>query len=65
LVTVLSSNSAVVDGDLLHYTLIDQKDLDLEAALGADFLPRTLRRGLSVLEQHDPDRFKLYASQLE
>lgn len=60
LVTVLSPNPRVAGGDLLRYTLINERDLDLEPALGRTTVSHALRRGLEILERHDRPRFEKY-----
>jgi len=65
LITTLSPDPRVAVGDLLHYTLINEHDLDLEPTLGRGAVRAPLQRGMEILERHDPARFKQYRMHLE
>lgn len=60
LITVLSPNPNVTGGDVLRYTLINERDLALEPTLGTDFVGNALRRGLGILKRHDSKKFNMY-----
>ncbi len=64
LVTVFSRDARVSGGDLLHYTLIDEKDLALEPTIGASAALNVLKRGLQILAKHDRQKFNRYKSML-
>ena len=53
LATLFSKNTKVKGGDLLHYTLIEEKELAREPAIGASAVVNTLGRGLELLSKHD------------
>ncbi len=64
LVTVFSRDVRVSGGNLLHYTLIDEKDLALEPTIGASAASNVLKRGLQILAKHDSQKFSRYKSML-
>ena len=64
LITVFSRDTRVNGGDLLHYTLIDEKDLALEPAIGQLAAENVLRRGLEILAINDRPKLNLYKSML-
>ncbi|MDH3713279.1 MAG: peptidoglycan-binding protein [Gammaproteobacteria bacterium] len=65
LITVLSPRPTVTDGDTLRYTLINERDLDLEPSLGSDFVVNALRRGLDILKNHGHSNYRKYLTQIE
>jgi len=64
LITVFSRDTRVSGGDLLHYTLIDVKDLALEPSIGASAAVSALERGLDILKRHDQPKYKKYKNLL-
>lgn len=60
LITVFSKDTRVDGGDLLHYTLINEKDLELEPSIGASAARDILKRGLQILAANDRQKFNQY-----
>lgn len=60
LITVFSKDTRVSNGDLLHYTLINESDLDLEPAIGASAARDILKQGLQILKAHYREKYNEY-----
>ena len=60
LITVFSEDTRVRNGDLLHYTLINERDLELEPAIGHSAAHGTLKRGLEILAANDRQKYNQY-----
>ena len=60
LITVFSEDMSVRNGDLLHYTLINERDLALEPEIGASVAKDTLKRGLEILAVNDRQKYNHY-----
>lgn len=64
LITVFTPDTRVAGGGTLRYTLVNERDLDLEPAIGSGMVRATLKRGLRILETHDTAKFRLYKAAL-
>jgi hypothetical protein len=64
LITVFSRDTRVSGGELLHYTLIEEKDLALEPSIGALAAENVLIRGLDILKRHDRAKYNTYKNLL-
>lgn len=60
LITVFTKDARVSNGDLLHYTLINERDLDLDPAIGASAAKDLLKRGLQILKANYRDKYNEY-----
>jgi hypothetical protein len=60
LITIFSKNTSVSKGDLLHYTLINESDLDLEPSIGASKARDILNQGLQILAANDRQKYNQY-----
>jgi hypothetical protein len=60
LITVFSEDARVRNGDLLHYTLINESDLDLEPAFSSSASRDILKRGLQILAANDRPKYNQY-----
>jgi hypothetical protein len=60
LITIFSKNTSVSKGDLLHYTLINESDLDLEPSIGALSARDILKQGLQILAANDRQKYNQY-----
>lgn len=64
LITVFSPNTRVIDGDPLHYALIEEGDLDLEPSMGTSAARDILNRGLQILAANDRQKYNQYSELL-
>ena len=62
---MITADDPSPDGTDLRYTLMNERDLDLEPAIGRTFASEALLRGLEVLERHAPQRCAQYRRALE